>query len=133
MELIAKTLITAGGKITCLRCNAMSKRTKLQCGAPASKNKTKCKFHGGKSSGAKTEEGKLKAQQGNLSSGNETKEARLERSQKALWFAQCEDVMHTLKMTHGPRVRGPKPLGYEPIESMEDVRLWVLQDALNKI
>jgi len=55
---IALTLTTAGGRIKCLRCNAMSKRTKLQCGGPAVKGKTKCRFHGGLSTGPKTELGR---------------------------------------------------------------------------
>ena len=38
---------TAGGRIHCVQCQAMSKRTKVQCRAPATKGKTKCKFHGG--------------------------------------------------------------------------------------
>jgi len=55
-------LITAGGRIECLRCTAMSKRTRLQCGKPALKtSKTqKCQFHGGKSTGPKTEAGKAR-------------------------------------------------------------------------
>ena len=55
-------LIAAGGRIVCLRCTAMSKRTKLQCGKPALKiSKTqKCQFHGGKSTGPKTEAGKAR-------------------------------------------------------------------------
>jgi len=52
------SLITAGGKIRCLRCNALSKRTKLQCGGPAIKGKSKCRFHGGRSTGPKTELGR---------------------------------------------------------------------------
>ena len=55
---IAVTLTTAGGRIKCLRCNAMSKRTKLQCCGPAVKGKTKCRFHGGLSTGPKTELGR---------------------------------------------------------------------------
>ena len=51
-------LTTAGGKIRCLRCNALSKRTKLQCGGPAVKGKSKCRFHGGLSTGPKTELGR---------------------------------------------------------------------------
>jgi hypothetical protein len=51
-------LTTAGGKIVCRRCSAMSKRTKLQCGGPAIKGKTKCKFHGGFSTGPKSELGR---------------------------------------------------------------------------
>jgi hypothetical protein len=54
----AVTLTTAGGRIKCLRCNAMSKRTKLQCAGPAVKGKTKCRFHGGLSTGPKTELGR---------------------------------------------------------------------------
>lgn len=52
------SLITAGGKILCLRCNALSKRTKLQCGGPAVKGRSKCRFHGGLSTGPKTELGR---------------------------------------------------------------------------
>ncbi len=52
------TLTTAGGKIVCRRCSAMSKRTKLQCGGPAMQGKTKCKFHGGLSTGPVTELGR---------------------------------------------------------------------------
>ena len=55
---IAVPLTTAGGRIKCLRCNAMSKRTKLQCGGPAVKGKTKCRFHGGRSTGPRTELGR---------------------------------------------------------------------------
>jgi len=36
----------------------MSKRTKLQCCGPAMKGKTKCRFHGGLSTGPKTELGR---------------------------------------------------------------------------
>ena len=54
----AVTLTTAGGRIKCLRCNAMSKRTKLQCCGPAVKGKTKCRFHGGRSTGPRTELGR---------------------------------------------------------------------------
>ena len=41
-------LLTAGGRICCVRCNAMSKRTRLQCARPALKiSRTgKYQFHG---------------------------------------------------------------------------------------
>jgi hypothetical protein len=55
---ITLTLATAGGRIKCLRCNAMSKRTKLQYAGPAVKGKTKCRFHGGRSTGPRTELGR---------------------------------------------------------------------------
>jgi hypothetical protein len=61
------SLLTAGGKISCLRCTAKSTRTKLQCGRPALKaSKTqKCQFHGGNSTGPKTEQGRSRIAQAN--------------------------------------------------------------------
>lgn len=45
-----KYLVTAGGRIRCLRCTARSSRTKLQCTKPALKSSTtqKCGHHGGR-------------------------------------------------------------------------------------
>ena len=70
------TLTTAGGRITCLRCNALSKRTKLQCGGPAMKGKTKCKFHGGKSTGPVTELGRQICAAAKTVHGNDTRADR---------------------------------------------------------
>ena len=72
-------LNTAGGKITCRRCNAMSKRTRLQCGAPAVHGKSKCKTHGGFSTGPRTAEGLARCAQAKTIHGHETREKR-ERS-----------------------------------------------------
>ena len=128
-----KTLITANGKISCLRCTAMSKRTRLQCGRPAMKlsKGQKCNFHGGKSTGPKTPEGKARISKAHLVHGNETVQIRLERKQQNAHFAHFEDVMHVLKMTTGGRMRGPKPLGYKPIRTIEEVRQWVIDDLLH--
>ena len=49
---------TLGGRVTCTQCNALSKRSRQRCQAPAIKDKTKYRFHGGKSTGARTEHGK---------------------------------------------------------------------------
>jgi hypothetical protein len=70
------TLTTAGGRIVCRRCNAMSKRTKLQCGGPAMKGKTKCKFHGGKSTGPVTELGRQICAAAKTVHGNDTRADR---------------------------------------------------------
>ena len=72
------TLTTAGGRIVCRRCNAMSKRTKIQCGGPAMQGKTKCKFHGGLSTGPLTNEGKLRCAQAKTKYGNDTRADRQE-------------------------------------------------------
>ena len=70
------TLTTAGGRIVCRRCDAMSKRTKLQCGGPAVRGKTKCKTHGGLSTGPRTAEGKLRCAQAKTILGKDTRADR---------------------------------------------------------
>jgi len=72
-------LVTAGGRIVCLRCNAMSKRTRVRCGGPAVKGKTKCRFHGGLSTGPVTEQGKQRCAQAKTIHGRET---RLQRQRE---------------------------------------------------
>jgi hypothetical protein len=69
-------LITAGGKITCRRCNAMSKRTRVQCGAPAVHGKAKCKVHGGFSTGPRTQEGLERCAQVKTVHGKDTRQDR---------------------------------------------------------
>jgi len=116
-----KLLITAGGKISCPRCQALSKRTKLQCGRPSLKGKQVCDFHGGKSTGPRTAEGKERSRQAHIKSGLYTKESRLRESSTSLKLAQLEDMMHVLKMTTATRTRGPKPLNYRRLTSLDDV------------
>jgi len=111
----------------------MSKRTRVQCGKPALKSsKTqKCNFHGGKSTGPKTLEGKSRISQAHKTHGNETVQMRVERQKKALLFAQIEDVLHVLNSHTGGRMRGPKPTGYKPIKTTEDVRQWIFDNSSN--
>ena len=127
-------LTTAGGCIKCLRCTAMSKRTRLQCGKPALKtSKTqKCQFHGGRSTGPKTEAGKARISAAQLTPGRETQQIRAERSKAALVLAQLEDAMHVLNMTTAPRTRGRKPKGYRPLNTLNEVREVVAGCALHK-
>jgi len=121
MKNIEKILSTAGGKITCPRCQATSKRTKLQCGRPASKGKNVCNFHGGKSTGARTEEGKERSRQAHIKSGKYTQESRLRHNRALLNLAYLEDVMHMLRMTSADRTRGAKPTGYKKLTSLTEL------------
>lgn len=121
MNYIDKILLTANGKIACSRCQATSKRTKLQCGRPASKGKSVCNFHGGKSSGAKTEEGKERSRQAHIKSGEYTQESRLRHNRALLNLAYMEDLMHRLGMTNADRTRGPKPSGYRRLSSLTEL------------
>jgi len=81
-------LITAGGRIKCRRCTAKSSHTKEQCKRPASKlSKTsKCSRHGGLSTGPKTKAGKGRIRAAHLKHGEETSEAKAERSEKSAMF-----------------------------------------------
>lgn len=118
-----KLLSTAGGKIACLRCQAMSKRTRFQCGRPALKiSKTqKCQFHGGASTGPRTEDGRRRIGDAHLVTGNYTKDAILESSHTLLVLRLLEDLMHVLKMTDVAKTRGPKPLNYRRINALDQV------------
>jgi hypothetical protein len=66
----------AGGRILCRRCEARSKRTGEQCKAPAIRGKSKCKFHGGLSTGPRSQEGRNRCAAAKLVHGRETKEMR---------------------------------------------------------
>jgi hypothetical protein len=103
------TFRTAGGRITCLQCNAKSKRTKLRCRAPAAKGKTKCRFHGGASTGPKTEQGRQRCADAKTIHGNETRQARTERTLVSARLAVLDSVGHQLGFMSGARTRGPKP------------------------
>ena len=111
-------LETAGGKIHCPRCQATSKRTKLQCGGPAEKGKRVCRFHGARSTGPKTEEGRLRIALGKTQHGNETRQARAERSAKTAELLALEDIMHVTGMTTAPLTRRRKPAGYKAVKAL---------------
>jgi hypothetical protein len=106
---LEQTLTTLGGRVTCQRCQAKSKRTKLQCAAPALKGKRVCKTHGGRSTGPKTEAGRQRCAQAKTIHGHETREARNERSLAAARLAILDAVGHKLGFMNGTRTRGRKP------------------------
>ena len=128
---LSNTLTTAGGKITCARCAAKSKHTGNQCGKPAVKGKAVCQFHGGRSTGPKTEAGKARQRAAVISSGNYTKESIEDRSRSARMLAGLEDAMYVLGMTDAPRTRGPKPKGYKPLVTFDDVKRFILDNPLH--
>ena len=105
------TFRTAGGRITCLQCNAKSKRTKQQCQAPAAKGKTKCRFHGGRSTGPRTEEGRARCGAAHWVHGNSTRQARVELSAELVKLALLEELGRRIGLITGQRSRGRRP-GY---------------------
>lgn len=116
-------LLTAGGRITCLRCTAKSSRTKKQCGRPAliTSTTTVCQFHGGRGSGPKTDEGRSRIAAAHTKHGEYSKAAKASTSAGLAKLSQLEDVLYVLKMTSVKRSQGRKPLGYKPVRTIKDV------------
>jgi hypothetical protein len=125
-------LITAAGKIQCLRCTAHSSRTGLQCGRPALKTSRtqKCPAHGGRSTGPKTAEGKARIAELHTEHGRETRAKRAERSAASAHLSRLEDAAYLLGMMTGPRGRGRKARSYVPVKTIEQVRQMMIDDVL---
>lgn len=116
---ILSHISTAGGKITCSRCQATSKRTKQQCSAPAEREKRVCRFHGARSTGPKTEAGGLRIARAKTQHGYETRQARAERIAMSAKILALEDILFLIGAATGPRTRGRKPASYTPITTLE--------------
>lgn len=108
---VSKTynLITAGGRIRCNQCQATSKRTKQQCRAPAIKEKSKCRFHGGKSTGPKSQDGLKRCAKARTIHGSETRKARTERALAARRLRDLEDIGRSIGLIRGTKTAGRKP------------------------
>ena len=75
-------ILLAGGYIRAFQCQALSKRSKLQCKNAALKSKRVCRFHGGKSTGPITIDGKQRCAKAKTVHGLETREKREIRAEK---------------------------------------------------
>ena len=126
-----KYLSTAGGRITCLRCTAKSVRSGGQCFKPALKSSRtqKCGHHGGRNKGPVTEAGKARSAAAHVKTGEFTKQAIRERSQKLAEMMNLEDCLMVLKMTTATRTRGRKPTGYTRLVTIKDVFEFALDRA----
>ena len=129
-----KYLSTAGGRITCLRCTAKSVRSGNQCLKPALKSSRtfKCSTHGGRNKGPITEAGKARSAASHVKTGEFTKQAIRERSQKLAEMMNLEDCLMVLKMTTATRTRGRKPTGYTRLVTIKDVFEFALDKELNR-
>ena len=119
-------LITAGGRIKCRRCTAKSSHTKEQCKRPASKvSKTsKCSRHGGLSTGPRSKEGKDRIRAAHLKHGEETLEAKAERSAKSLMFRYLTDLGNHCNLFYKQlKTRGRLPLGYTQLNLSDPEQL----------
>ena len=130
-----KFLSTAGGRIRCLRCTAKSVRSGNQCLKPSLKSSRtqKCSTHGGRNKGPVTEAGKARSAAAHIKTGEFTKQAIRERSQKLAEMMNLEDCLMVLKMTTATRTRGRKPTGYVPLTTIKDVVLFALDNEQNRL
>lgn len=103
------TFLIAGGRIACTQCQAQSKRTKQQCRAPASSGKSLCRFHGGASTGPKTNEGLQRCAAVKTVHGFETRKARTERAEGMRRLRELEDLGYSLGLMRAHRAVGGKP------------------------
>ena len=78
------------------RCQAFRKRSSDQCGQFALSGKNVCAVHGGRSTGAKTPEGKERIRLANTTLGTESVRQRAERRKKMRELAELETQMHRL-------------------------------------
>ena len=124
------TIILAGGRIRCRRCQAKSKRSDQQCKKAAMHGKQVCRTHGGRSTGPKTPEGRQRIADTHTVHGEETRAKRRERSESDSRMRNLEDIMHVLGMTKAPRWRGRKPNGYTPIKTVDQAKAWIAADTL---
>jgi hypothetical protein len=117
-------LITAGGKIRCRRCKARSSRTKLQCAKPALKGKVVCGHHGGYSTGPRTKEGKERIRAAHLKHGQETQEARAERSEKSVMFRYLTNIGNHCEIFYKKiKTRGRPPSDYAQLDLTDPEQL----------
>jgi len=128
-------LLTAGGRICCVRCGAMSKRTGLQCARPALKiSRTgKCQFHGGRGSGPATAEGRARIALANTKHGFEGRAARRERSLRSAELSHLEDLARISGLITGPRLPGRRANGYVPIRSMAEAQEYFRRQHLHYV
>lgn len=94
-----------------VRCQAKSKQTRLQCGRAALPGKRKCRFHGGLSTGPRTEAGRAKCAHAKLVHGRETRARRQARREGSIRLRHLEDLMHAYRFTTAKRTPGRKPGG----------------------
>ena len=96
------------------QCEVLTKRTRLRCQNPAAHGCRACRMHGAHKSRGSSRG----AEHPQYKNGNETKEARAERSAKSLQFLMLEMIgWHVGLFAKGStKFRGRKPIGFENLD-----------------
>ena len=121
----------AGGRIRCRRCQALRRRSQEQCKKPALRGKRVCGFHGGKSSGPKTEAGKQRIAEARTVHGRESRVIRAQRSCDLGYIRTLEEAGRALGMFGEGKTRGRKPLALTPIRTAQEAARWLILDSVN--
>ena len=109
-------LIIAFGRTLVPRCQATNRRGE-QCRKVAVRDKSVCRNHGGRSAGAKSEEGKRRSREANLIHGERSVQGTLRAREDGVRLRQLTDAVRVLGLAANvKRVRGKWPEGYRPIE-----------------
>jgi hypothetical protein len=124
------TIILAGGRIRCSRCQALSRRSQEQCKKPALRGKRVCGFHGGKSTGPNTEAGKQRIAEAQTVHGRETRAIRAQRSADLGYIRTLEEAGLALGMFGEGKTRGRKPLALTPIRTAQEAARWLILDSV---
>jgi hypothetical protein len=72
-------------------------------------DKSVCRFHGGKSTGPRTEAGRGRSAAAKMTHGNSTRQARRELSAELVQLALLEELGRASGLITGPRSRGRRP------------------------
>jgi hypothetical protein len=125
-------LITAGGRISCLRCTAKSSRSRAQCKKPALKASStqKCGHHGGRPHSGKALQ---RISEANTLHGETSKAAMQQYRDDSVLIHELEDALYVLKMAEGPRTRGRKPAGYRGVHTEADVIRMIRERCLHRM
>ncbi len=110
----------------------MSKHSRLQCKKPALRGKRVCAFHGGKSTGPKTEVGRLRMVASKTVHGFETRQLRIDRSRQLSELRTLEDAGRALGIIGGTTTLGRRPNESLPITTPEQAVLWVLTQLIEQ-
>lgn len=115
----------AGGRIRCRRCQAMSKQSKMQCKKPALRGKRVCDFHGGRSTGPKTQAGKQRMAASKTVHGRETRQIRIERARQLAELCTLEEAARVLGIIRGAPSIGRRPNAAPAIKTPAQAIEWV--------
>lgn len=118
-------LLTACGRISCRRCLGVAARSGNQCGRPALRNSqiARCQNHGGSGHVQKSVQPcKRRSRQVH---GNETRSARLQRSEEAAHLAHLISCLQVLGEADVKHRAGRPPKGFNAITTLSGVHRYL--------